>query len=101
MTARDNNSSSSSSSSMSQHGVFTDDVSFWPRSISTDLLSLPTGGSMNVLLRLPPKNMLELFRNGTKCWNIAEVEKVGEDPAAAILSNQGQFVSRLVSQFVY
>lgn len=33
--------------------------------------------------------MLDLFRKGTACWQIAEVDRAGEDPAAAILSNQG------------
>ena len=69
--------------------IFQEDVSFWPRSISCDLLSLPTAGSRKALVRLPPTNMLELFRKGTACWQIAEVVRAGDDPAAAILSNQG------------
>ena len=65
-------------------------VSFWPRSVSGDLLSLPTGASKKNLVRLPPTNMLDLFRKGTACWQVAEIERAGEDPAATILSNQGE-----------
>ena len=80
---------STRSDNMLSNGVFTDDVSLWPRSISCDLLSLPTGGQTNILVRLPPSNMADIFKKGTASWRIAEVEKKGEDPAAAILSNQG------------
>ena len=81
--------SSSADNSMLLDGVFSDDISFWPRSISCDLLSLPTGGATNILVRLPPANMLDLFKRSTGSWRIAEVQRTGEDPAAAILSNQG------------
>jgi hypothetical protein len=70
---------------------FTENVSFWPRTLSCDLLSLPSGGSKKALVRLPPTNMLDLFRRGSACWKICEVdiEGDGDDPATAILNNQG------------
>ena len=71
---------------------FNESVSFWPRSVSGDLLSLPTGASKKNLVRLPPTNMLDLFRKGTACWQVAEIERAGEDPAATILSNQGEIL---------
>ena len=71
---------------------FNESVSFWPRSVSGDLLSLPTGASKKNLVRLPPTNMLDLFRKGTACWQVAEIERAGEDPAATILSNQGDLL---------
>lgn len=71
--------------------LFEENVSFWPRSISCDLLSLPTGSSTKALVRIPPANMLDLFRRGTACWRTAEVDRAGEDPAKAILSNQGYY----------
>ena len=71
--------------------IFADDVSFWPRSISCELLSLPSGGSRNVLVRLPPRNMLDMFRRGTKCWQVSEVKKGGDETAAAVLSSQGKY----------
>ena len=74
---------------MLSDGAFSDDVSLWPRSISCDLLSLPTGGQTNILVRLPPTDMVDIFKRGAASWRIAEVERTGEDPAAAILSNQG------------
>lgn len=71
---------------------FNESASFWPRSVSGDLLSLPTGASKKNLVRLPPTNMLDLFRKGTACWQVAEIERAGEDPAATILSNQGDLL---------
>jgi hypothetical protein len=81
--------------------IFKEDVSFWPRSISCDLLSLPTGSSTKALVKIPPANMLDLFRRGTACWHIAEVDRAGEDPAAAILSNQGDLEVSCGNAFKY
>jgi hypothetical protein len=69
--------------------MFTKETSFWPRSLSVDLLSLPSGGFKRALVRLPPTNMLELFRQGTACWQITEVDNRGDDPASVVLNNQG------------
>ena len=76
---------------------FNESVSFWPRSVSGDLLSLPTGASKKNLVRLPPKKMLDLFRKGTACWQVAEIERAGEDPEAIILSNQGELSCSIYS----